>query len=108
MHTNRLRDVAQDQRAQVLHAFDEEQVLLANDLSCNLQNRVGPLVERLDQPVSGMKPLRDVFFFGLVADLVSVEVPGGRATVEIEPDTSWLSGPARTVFAGEIELPREL
>jgi diaminopimelate epimerase len=45
---------------------------------------------------------------GLVADRVSVEVPGGRATVEIEPDTSWLSGPARTVFAGEIELPREL
>jgi diaminopimelate epimerase len=45
---------------------------------------------------------------GLMADRIEVEVPGGRATVEIEPDTSWLSGPARTVFAGEIELSREL
>jgi diaminopimelate epimerase len=45
---------------------------------------------------------------GLVAARVEVEVPGGRGTVEIEPDTSWLSGPARTVFVGEIELPREL
>jgi diaminopimelate epimerase len=45
---------------------------------------------------------------GLVADRIKVEVSGGRATVEIESDTSWLSGPARTVFAGEIELPREL
>lgn len=45
---------------------------------------------------------------GLVADQVEVEVPGGRATVEIESDTSWLTGPAHTVFAGEIEVPREL
>lgn len=43
---------------------------------------------------------------GLVGDGVDLEVAGGRARVEIEPDTSWLTGPARTVFTGEIEVPR--
>ena len=43
---------------------------------------------------------------GLVGDGVDLEVAGGRARVEIEPDTSWLTGPARTVFTGEIDVPR--
>ena len=43
---------------------------------------------------------------GLVGDQVDVEVAGGRAWVEIEPETSWLTGPARTVYSGEIDLPK--
>ena len=43
---------------------------------------------------------------GMVGDQVDVEVAGGQARVEIEPKTSWLTGPARTVFTGEIELPK--
>jgi diaminopimelate epimerase len=42
---------------------------------------------------------------GLVGDQVDVDVAGGRARVEIEPETTWLTGPARTVFAGVIDLP---
>lgn len=45
---------------------------------------------------------------GLVADQVAVKVAGGEAIVELEASTSWLTGPARTVFSGEIVLPREL
>jgi diaminopimelate epimerase len=42
---------------------------------------------------------------GLVGDQVDVDVAGGRARVEIEPETTWLTGPARTVFTGVIDLP---
>ena len=45
---------------------------------------------------------------GLIGADVEVEVAGGRARVEIESGTSWLTGPARTVFTGEIDLPKEL
>jgi diaminopimelate epimerase len=42
---------------------------------------------------------------GLTADRVEVNVPGGRAIVELEAETSWVTGPALTVFVGEIDLP---
>ena len=36
MHFDQLRDVFQDQRLQVMHAVDEEGVLLPHDFACNL------------------------------------------------------------------------
>ncbi|MGH8923583.1 MAG: diaminopimelate epimerase [bacterium] len=45
---------------------------------------------------------------GLISDRVDVEVAGGMATVDLDGDTSWLTGPARTVFSGEIEIPTSL
>lgn len=33
---------------------------------------------------------------------VTVRVPGGEASVELERNTSWLTGPANYVFAGEV------
>ena len=57
---------------------------------------------------SGMVAAAAVAYrLGRATTRVEVEVPGGRGTVEIEPDTSWLTGPARTVFTGEMELPTE-
>ena len=41
---------------------------------------------------------------GLVAPTVSVHVPGGVGQVEITNETTWLTGPARYVFTGEIDL----
>ncbi len=42
---------------------------------------------------------------GLVNAQTAIDVPGGRAQVELETDTSWLIGPARFVFRGEVEVP---
>jgi diaminopimelate epimerase len=33
---------------------------------------------------------------------VTVRVPGGEGSVELEQNTSWLTGPANYVFAGEV------
>jgi diaminopimelate epimerase len=40
-------------------------------------------------------------FLGLVERSVDLHVRGGEATVELEDDTTWLTGPARHVFRGE-------
>ena len=106
VHADRFRDVAEDQRTQGLHAFDEEQVLLADDLSCNLQDRVGPLVKRLDQPVSGMETLRDVFLFRLAADLatylceVALVDQNPRQRLGIQPISQPPSGCIRIRISG--------
>ena len=42
---------------------------------------------------------------GLISDHTTIDVPGGQARVELEPETSWLIGPARFVFSGEVEVP---
>jgi diaminopimelate epimerase len=41
---------------------------------------------------------------GHVGSQVVVEVPGGEGVVELTGDTAWLTGPARYVFEGEIDL----
>jgi diaminopimelate epimerase len=40
-------------------------------------------------------------FLGLVERSVDLHVRGGEATVELEDETTWLTGPARHVFRGE-------
>ena len=42
--------------------------------------------------------------FGLADGKVTVRVAGGESTVEFSGETSWLTGPARIVFVGEVEL----
>ena len=58
VHADRLGDVAKDQRPQRLHAAAEEAVLLANDLRSDLEDRRGALMQRFDQPVSGLPAAR--------------------------------------------------
>lgn len=42
---------------------------------------------------------------GLTGDVVAVSAPGGVGMVELSQGSSWLSGPARYVFSGEITRP---
>lgn len=42
---------------------------------------------------------------GIGSDQVAIDVPGGKAQIELELTTSWLTGPARSVFSGEVDLP---
>ena len=60
MHLDGFRDVAQDQRFQVLDAIGEEGVLLQGDLARDLEDRGGALVQRLDQPIGRLEALVDV------------------------------------------------
>ncbi|MGQ0849822.1 MAG: diaminopimelate epimerase [Actinomycetota bacterium] len=39
---------------------------------------------------------------GLTSERVKVRVPGGTGEVELSGETSWLTGPARVVFSGEL------
>ncbi|MGH8928698.1 MAG: diaminopimelate epimerase [Acidimicrobiia bacterium] len=41
---------------------------------------------------------------GMTDNEVIVRVPGGEGLVRLEANTSWLSGPVRYVFTGQIEL----
>lgn len=49
----------------------------------------------------GAVALREV---GRDTGVVAVDVPGGRVTVTVTPDSCWLSGPAVLVATGEIDL----
>ena len=67
VHPDRIGDLAQDQRAQRLHALAKESLLLAHDLGRDLEDRHRPLVQRLDQPVRRLEPLAQIFPLGLAA-----------------------------------------
>ncbi len=67
MHADRIRDVAQNQRSQRLHAVTKKSVLLTNNFSGDFEDCGGPLVQRLDQPIRGVQPLGQVVFLGLAA-----------------------------------------
>ena len=63
VHADRLGDVAQHQRPQMLHAVAQEAVLLAHDLARDLEDGRGALVQRLDQPVGGLVALGEIVAF---------------------------------------------
>src|SRR5712691_5609362 len=54
VHADRIRDVAQNQRSQRLHAVTKKSVLLTNNFSGDFEDSGGPLVQRLDQPIRGV------------------------------------------------------
>ena len=80
MHRDLLRDIAQDQRAQVANAVEEELLLPAHDLGGNLDDGVGALLERFHQPARGLEA------FGEVGLLLAVAGADEGAGVEAAVD----------------------
>ena len=55
MHTNRIRDFAQCERVQILHAAFKEVALLVNDVVHHFEHRLTALLQRLNHPVGGIQ-----------------------------------------------------
>jgi len=49
----------------------KEGVLLADDFGANLEDRLGPFVQRLDQPIRGLPPLKSSCENGTIAYMLS-------------------------------------
>ena len=60
MHADGVGDGLQIERAQMLHAVDEEPVLLFDDLGRDLEDGLGALIERAHQPGRGLQVLGEI------------------------------------------------
>src|SRR6266581_2225048 len=67
VHTDRIGDVAQDQRAQRRYAVTKKGVLVPDDLCSNLKDRRRTLVQRFYEPIRSVEPLGKIVLLGLAA-----------------------------------------
>ena len=66
VHADRVGDGLQIERPQVLDAVREERVLLAHDLGRDLEDRLGALIERADQPGRGLQAVGEIGLLAVV------------------------------------------
>ena len=85
MHTDRVGDVAQNQRPQRLHAATKKSVLLTHNFCGNFEDGGGSLVQGFDQPIRCMEPLGQVVFLGFAtgclaypSEIASVDEDAGQ------------------------------